>query len=215
MKRNDNVIFPLFQDRHLFACVKPAGMLTQPDDTARTSLEDIVAQTLQKQTGKPKVFVHPVHRLDRLVSGIVLFARTSKSLARCHEQLRNHTMEKIYYALVEGKVSKERGTLTHDVKKGHFKGKVEKGGKTSTLEYEVVKETQQGTLVKIRLKTGRYHQIRIQWAHMGHPICGDTKYGSHVKADQICLHHAELTFDHPISKERIRLTDYSAPFFTW
>jgi 23S rRNA pseudouridine1911/1915/1917 synthase len=195
----------LYEDNHIIAVVKPAGVLTQGDRTGERSLMDDVKDYLRIKKGKPLpgnaspaelqrsgVFLGLVHRLDKPVGGIVLFGKTSKGASRLSEQFRNHTIQKTYHAIVVGKPKEEKGVIKEQVNKISFFAEgftnktdaellkaVKKATKTRTaeLEYEVVKKNDKYSLLKILPKTGRFHQIRIQMQQMGCPILGDVKYG--------------------------------------
>lgn len=174
----------LYEDNHVIAVYKPAGILVQEDKTGDPSLLDQVKYYLKNKYHKPgNVFLGLVHRLDRPVSGIIIFGKTSKGSARLSEQIRNHEMEKVYHALVAGKPLKERGVLVHYIKKNPETNKVEirespfEGSLSAELSYEVVKTNGKFSILKIYLKTGRPHQIRSQLSSVGCPILGDVKYG--------------------------------------
>ena len=183
----------LYEDNHIIAVVKPAGVLTQGDRTGDENLMDMVKNYLKEKYKKPgNVFLGLVHRLDKPVAGIVLFGKTSKGASRLSEQFRNHTIQKTYYGIVVGKPKQERGIIKEQVNKISFFAEgftnktdaelldaVKKATKTRTaeLEYEVVKKNNKYSLLKILPKTGRFHQIRIQMQQMGCPILGDSKYG--------------------------------------
>jgi 23S rRNA pseudouridine1911/1915/1917 synthase len=175
----------LYEDNHLIAVFKPAGILTQGDKTGDVCLMDEVKNFLKKKYKKPgKVFLGLLHRLDRPVSGIVLFAKTSKGASRLSEQIRNHELKKEYHALVEGKLKNKSGViknyLLHDEKtnKANIFDTPKDGAQLAELSYEVEELQGKNSLLKINLKTGRHHQIRAQLAHVGHPIIGDKKYGA-------------------------------------
>ncbi len=176
----------LYEDNHLIAVYKPAGVLVQADDTKDGTLMDEVKYYLKTKYHKTgKVFLGLIHRLDRPVQGIILFAKTSKGASRLSEQFREHTVEKIYHALVIGKPKHERGTLVHYIKKDENVNKVEISEKPigvksqrAELFYEVVKSNGKNSILKIKLGTGRSHQIRAQLSAMGYPIVGDIKYGA-------------------------------------
>jgi 23S rRNA pseudouridine1911/1915/1917 synthase len=175
----------LYEDNHLIAVYKPAGILVQGDKTGDKCLMDEVKEYLKNKYQKPgNVFLGLLHRLDQPVSGIVLFAKTSKAAARLSEQIRERKVKKVYQALVQGIMPAESGTLVHYLKKDNEKNKVEVKEKEFTdslraeLDYEVLKSDGQNSWVKINLKTGRPHQIRAQLAAVGCPILGDLKYGA-------------------------------------
>lgn len=170
----------LYEDNHIIAVVKPAGVLTQGDRTGDENLMDMVKDYLKEKYKKPgNVFLGLVHRLDRPVSGIILFAKTSKGASRLSEQFRNHEIEKIYQAIVIGVPKESRGVLTNFLSKDEKTLKAEKSssGKEAILYYEVIKSNDKYSLLKIKLETGKFHQIRAQLSFAGYPILGDVKYG--------------------------------------
>ena len=184
----------LYEDNHIIAVVKPAGVLTQGDRTGDENLMDMVKDYLKEKYKKPgNVFLGLVHRLDKPVQGIVLFGKTSKGASRLSEQFRNHTIQKTYHAIVADKLDKPKGEIKEKVNKISFfaegftnksdeelLAEIKKATETRTakLSWEVVKSNERYSLLKVLPKTGRFHQIRIQLANMGHPIIGDVKYGS-------------------------------------
>lgn len=175
----------LYEDNHIIAVYKPAGMLVQGDHSGDPTLMDEVKYYLKQKYEKPgNVFLGMVHRLDRPVSGIVLFARTSKGASRLSEQFRSHTIQKVYHSVVLGIPPQPKATLVNYLKKDTDKNFVRvydtptPEALRAELDYDVV-ETKNGlSLVKIQLKTGRPHQIRTQLSHIGCPIVGDIKYGA-------------------------------------
>src|SRR3989344_2298802 len=192
----------LYEDNHIIAVVKPAGLLTQGDKSGDPSLMDDVRNYLMEKKNKKtpsdpsgqagNVFLGLVHRLDKPVSGIVLFGKTSKGASRLSEQFRNHTVQKTYHGIILGKPKEEKGSIKEKVNKISFfaegftnksdeelLAEIKKATKTRTAElsWEVVRSNDKRSLLKILPKTGRLHQIRIQMANMGHPILGDAKYG--------------------------------------
>ena len=201
----------LYLDNHLIAVCKPAGMLTQPDDSGKFSLMDMVKGWIKTEYKKPgKVFLGLVHRLDRNVSGVVMFARTSKGASRISEQFRQKTTQKIYRALVEGTPEPRQASLIHYLRKEKsLKATVFPratiNAKEALLDYEVIETFASTSLVDIRLHTGRFHQIRAQLSVIGHPIVGDKKYGarSALLEGRIALHAQSMVFNHPTSKEKI------------
>jgi 23S rRNA pseudouridine1911/1915/1917 synthase len=221
MKRKDKDLMLedsqiLFEDNHLIFVNKPAGLLTQPQDNCTDSLETSVKAYIKEKYQKTgNVFLHAVHRLDRVVSGIVLFAKTSKALSRLNASIREKDVEKCYIALCEGHFEKKSGTLEHYLVHDDYKAVVcSKGSpdaKLSILSYTVIEEKDASSLLKITLTTGRYHQIRCQLSASGHPIIGDKKYGSKksFEGDLIALHHYKMSINHPVTQER--LTVLSVP----
>ena len=203
MKSSDSAPEILYEDNHLLALMKPPGMLTQPNQTEKLSLEEWGKAYLKKKYEKSgNVYLHAIHRLDQPASGIVLFARTSKALSRMMSEMRLSRIQKTYHALVEGHLKERKGELLHTLSKSSFKSSVASSGKKAHLAYEVIKTLPQQSLIEIKLFTGRYHQIRVQFAHIGHPLIGDTKYGAQP-APRLALHHSVVSFYHPVSKENI------------
>lgn len=205
----------LFQDNHLFAINKVAGLLTQPSGTDQDSAETQAKQWIKEHYKKPgNVFLEAIHRLDKPVSGIVLFARTSKALSRLQAAMRSKQTKKIYFALVEGHLNNLQGFLeNHLVHDDYFARVIPSqtpDSKLARLKYQVVREYPHCSLVEIELETGRYHQIRAQFSALGHPIIGDKKYGSKHSyiPEGIALHHAKLQIPHPISGQ---LMTFEAP----
>ena len=164
----------LYEDNHLIAVYKPAGILTQGDRSKDVCMMDMVKDYLKEKYHKPyNVFLGLLHRLDRQVSGIVLFAKTSKGASRLSEQFRSRKVEKIYHAVVLGEPKQDREKLVSFLKKNE-KEKI----KRAELFYEVLAFNKKYSLLKIKLQTGRFHQIRVQLSLMGFPILGDIRYGA-------------------------------------
>ena len=184
----------LYEDNHIIAVEKPAGVLTQGDGSGEKCLMDMVKDYLKEEYKKPgNVFLGLVHRLDKPVEGIVLFGKTSKGASRLSEQFRNHTIQKTYHAIVLGKPNESGGVLKEKVNKISFfaegftnktdeelLAEIKKATitRTAELEYQVLKSNGKYSLLKILPKTGRFHQIRIQMQNMGCPILGDSKYSN-------------------------------------
>lgn len=200
----------LFNDNHLVIALKKAGLLTQPDASEEESLEDLVKKWMVQEYKKPgNVFLHCIHRLDKPVSGLVLFAKSSKALSRLNEQSRNMEIQRTYIAEVEGVLPEKTGRLDHYLIHGDHKAHIVKSGtegaKHARLTYEILAYKPHATIVKIALETGRYHQIRVQFSAIGHPIAGDKKYGSKTgDGNAIRLHCAEISFMHPVTKEILK-----------
>src|SRR5262249_4417135 len=178
------------------------------------TVDRLVKRYLKEEYRKPgNVFLGVVHRLDKPVSGVLLFARTSKAAARLARQFREGTVEKVYWAIVEGSVSRTAGTLEDWLRRDRDAGRVdvvnprEAGARQALLHYQCKGEHGGLTWLEIRPQTGRTHQLRVQLAHHGHPIYGDAKYGSiHTFGPAIALHARALTFLHPVRYEPITLT---------
>lgn len=193
----------LYEDNHLIAVEKPAGMLVQGDKTGDVCLMDEVKKYLKEKYGKPgNVFLGLVHRLDRPVGGVVLFAKTSKGASRISAQFRDRSVGKYYYAVVAGKMEEPQGEIFSFLKKDEEKNIVEvfpretPGASRAELSWETVEAGKNNTLVKIKLGTGRPHQIRAQFSSVGHPVLGDVKYGAPkaLAGGTIALFAASLTF---------------------
>ncbi len=178
----------LYEDNHIIAVFKPAGLLVQSaspvgggDERAGENLLDLMKEFIKKCDAKPgNVFLGLVHRLDRPVSGIVLFAKTSKGAARLSEQFRTRAVQKKYHALVHGKVASPCGVLIHRLVKDETQkiARVANEGSEANLAYTVIARNNEYSLLEIKLETGRFHQIRAQLSAIGHPIVGDIKYGA-------------------------------------
>lgn len=200
----------LFEDNHLLVLFKESGVLTQPTSAEDFSVESWGKQWLKEKYGKPgEVFLHAVHRLDKPASGVVVCARTSKALSRLQESMRTGDVEKYYVAVVEGKLDEKEGQLidylVHDEHKARVTSKGDPNGKKAVLQYKVLDERNGYSFLEIQLETGRYHQIRCQLAHRGHPLVGDDKYGSSKKFKLgIALCHFAFVIPHPITKEKMR-----------
>ncbi|MDD4931658.1 MAG: RNA pseudouridine synthase [Candidatus Colwellbacteria bacterium] len=173
----------LYEDNHLIAVKKPAGELVQGDASGEPSLMDRVKIFIKERDKKPgNVFLGLVHRLDRPVSGIVLFAKTSKGASRISEQFRERKTKKTYRALIEGEITPLSGTLrTNLIKDGSRRtAEISKDGKEAVLDYRTIEKGKRISLIEIDLGTGRFHQIRAQLSEAGHPIVGDIKYGAKI-----------------------------------
>lgn len=205
----------LFEDNHLIAINKKAGVLVQGDKTGDTSLTDSLSIFLKKKYDKPgNVFTGLIHRIDRPVSGLVLFAKTSKALSRMNIIFQKREVEKTYLAIVEGKVMDKKGHLvsflTKNVKQNKsYASRAEKeGSKKAELRWECLQYMDHYSVLKVIPLTGRHHQIRVQLSGMGHPIKGDLKYGSKRSNSDasICLHAWKLNFVHPVQKTAVSIT---------
>ena len=204
----------IFIDNHLIAVTKPAGLLTQPDRNTDESLINQTRQWIKEKYYKPNnIFLGLVHRLDRNVSGVVLFARTSKAASRLSKQFREGAPKKHYRAIVLGKLKEEHTTLVHYLRKekslrATVFPRETPTAKRSELSYEVINSLENKSLLEVSLSTGRFHQIRAQMAFIGHPIIGDVKYGAPepLLNQEIALYAHKLVFSHPVSNEEITLT---------
>jgi 23S rRNA pseudouridine1911/1915/1917 synthase len=204
----------LYEDNHCLAIAKPSGVTCAHFQGEEVTLDRTVKEYLKDKYKKPgKVFLGIVHRIDKPVSGVLLFARTSKAAARLSEQFREGTIEKVYWAIVEGAVQREAGSLEDWLRKNPETHRVDvmepqsPGARQSLLHYQRRGMYDDLTWLEIRPQTGRTHQLRVQLAHHGHPIYGDARYGSVATfGDAIALHARSLTFLHPVRYEPITLT---------
>jgi len=205
----------LFEDNHLIIVNKAVGEIVQGDKTGDTPLVDTLKAFLKEKYNKPgNVFCGVTHRLDRPVSGVVVFAKTSKALERFNDMLRDHSVKKTYWAIVKSCPSQQEGTLTHYLVRNEklnksFAYDAPKGdAKKAILRYKVIGHSENYTLLEIDLQTGRHHQIRCQLAAMGCPIKGDLKYGfpRSNKDAGISLHAHSIEFIHPVTKLPIKVT---------
>ena len=199
----------LFEDNHIIAVNKKPSQIVQGDKTGDAPLSDYVKNYIKEKYKKPgEVFLGTVHRIDRPVSGIVLFARTSKALTRLNEMFKNKEIQKTYWAVVKEKPLTSSGNLVHYLKKNEAQNrskafKVETpGALKSELDYELLAASESYFLLQIHPHTGRHHQIRVQLSSMGCPIKGDVKYGFKRSNDDasIHLHARSVQFIHPVSK---------------
>ena len=208
----------LFEDPHLIAVDKPAPLLTQAP-AGIPNLESLVKAYIKAKHAKPAgVYLGVPHRLDRPVSGVVVFARNTKAAQRVHAQFAEHSPRKIYWACVAGEVAPSTGTWEDWLRKIDDEAKAEPsaegepGAKRAVLEYHVLAKLDGGTLVELAPRTGRMHQLRVQCAWRGHPIWGDRLYGSgrefgppsdDARERVIALHARSLTIRHPFTKEEL------------
>lgn len=205
----------VYEDNHIVVVNKTSSEIVQGDKTGDTPLSEMVKQYLKEKYNKPgNVFIGVTHRLDRPVSGLVVFAKTSKALPRLNEMFRNGEVKKTYWAIVKECPKETEGELVHYLvrnekqNKSYAYDKEVKNSKKAVLHYKLIGRSQNYYLLEVDLKTGRHHQIRCQLAKMGCPIKGDLKYGSPRSNPDgsICLHARTVQFVHPVSKEMIRLT---------
>lgn len=203
----------LYEDNHLLVVNKPAGIATMGTAAGTKSMFTLAKEYLKWKYQKPgNVYLGVVSRLDSLVSGVLIFARTSKAAARLSEQFRDHKTQKTYWAIVEGTPDPKQGELVHWMSKDETRQKMVARSKKSPdsqearLKYQTVRELPEGTLLEVELLTGRKHQIRVQLASTGHPILGDRKYGSETAFPAgIALHARILTIEHPTLKKPVTL----------
>ncbi len=214
----------LYEDNHIIVVEKKPNIPSQSDKTGDIDMLTLVKNYIREKYNKPgNVYIGLVHRLDRPVGGIMIFARTSKSASRLSNQVREKIFKKKYLAVVDGKFEKDQGTLEDYLYKDerHNMSKVvkkeKKNAKLAKLDYKVLKynPVKDLSLIEVNLHTGRHHQIRVQLSNFGHSIFGDQKYGTRGKGKQIALWAYELTIVHPVTKEKISFKDYPDPIGTW
>ena len=202
----------VYEDNHIIIVNKTASEIVQGDKTGDTPLSETVKQYLKEKYQKPgNVFIGVTHRLDRPVSGLVVFAKTSKALSRLNEMFKTKEVKKTYWAVVKNRPPHEEGTLEHWLvrnekqNKSYAYDKERPLSKKAVLNYRLLAASDNYYLLEVDLQTGRHHQIRCQLAKMGCPIKGDLKYGfSRSNPDgSICLHARSISFVHPVSKEQI------------
>lgn len=214
----------IYEDNHIIVVEKKPNIPSQSDKTGDIDMLTIVKEYIKEKYNKPgNVYLGLVHRLDRPVGGIMIFARTSKSASRLSNQVREKIFKKEYLTVVDGKPEPKSGTLEDYLYKDERNNiskvvkKEKKNAKLAKLDYELVKhnEIKNLSLLKINLHTGRHHQIRVQLSNFGHSIYGDQKYGKRGKGKQIALWAYKLTIEHPITKEKMEFVDYPEPNGTW
>lgn len=202
----------LYEDNHIIVVNKTCSEIVQGDKTGDKPLSEMVQEYIKEKYAKPgNVFIGVTHRLDRPVSGLVVFAKTSKALSRLNEMFRTHNLTKRYWAIVKNRPPKEEELLTNylvrneRINKTFVYDKQVKEGKLSKLSYKVIAKSENYYLLEIDLMTGRHHQIRAQLAHIGCPIKGDLKYGfdRSNKDGGISLHARNVKFIHPVSQKEI------------
>ena len=200
-----NKLNVLYEDNHIIVVEKPVNVLSQSDSTNDVDLLSMVKDYVKVKYNKPgNVYIGLIHRLDRPVGGIMVFARTSKAASRLSEQVQKHEFSKKYLAVVNGKVSDSGEFVDKLERLSNGNTIVSKNGKEPILNYKLVEynKDKDCSLVEINLKTGRHHQIRVQFSSRGHALCGDQRYGVEDKT-QIALFAYHLSFTHPVSKERM------------
>lgn len=204
-----NKLNVLYEDNHVIVVEKPFNVLSQGDATGDFDLLNMVKHYVKVKYNKPgNVYIGLVHRLDRPVGGVMVFARSSKAASRLNKQFNEHTITKKYLAIIRGKMDKDSGTLTDKLEKlDNGNTVVSPNGKESSLEYKVLEYNKEYdmSLVEINLKTGRHHQIRVQFSSRGHSLVGDQRYGIRDNT-QLCLFAYTLSFTHPTTKEVMTFT---------
>lgn len=196
----------IYEDNHLLVVEKPVNVPVQEDSSTDIDLLNILKEYIKNKYNKSgNVYLGLVHRLDRPVGGIMVFARTSKAASRLSEQIRNKSFKKIYNAVVIGNIN-ESGTLKDKLLKDEKTNivKVDNNGKEAILYYKKLDYKNNMSLVEVNLQTGRSHQIRVQFSHYGYPLYGDNKYNKNaVSGEQIALFAKKIEFDHPTTKEKL------------
>jgi 23S rRNA pseudouridine1911/1915/1917 synthase len=205
----------LYEDNHLMVVNKHAGQLVQADAAGETGLEDAIKAFIRRRDNKPgDVFLGVVHRIDRPVSGAVVFAKTSKALVRLNEMIRRGEFDKRYWVVTESLLPAEEGVLVHHIvrdgktNRSHAHTSPKKESKEARLEYRLAAGSTNYYLYEVRLLTGRHHQIRAQFSKEGAPIKGDLKYGARRSNEDggISLHSRRVTLTHPVRKEPLTVT---------
>lgn len=218
----------IYEDNHLLVAVKPQNMLSQADNTGDDDILTLLKEYLKKKYNKPgNVYLGLVHRLDRPVGGVMIFARTSKAASRLSEQVRIRDFDKTYLAIARGRFKSRSGMLEHFLVKDEKTNIVSvaasegNGAKKALLDYEVIGEKDELSLVRIKLHTGRSHQIRVQFSASGHPLLGDRKYGNESgngngrQPEHIALWSAEIACRHPVTKEEMIFSCNPPEEFPW
>ena len=202
----------VYEDNHIIIINKASGEIVQGDKSGDTPLADLVKDYIKRKYNKPgNVFLGVVHRLDRPVSGLVVFARTSKALTRLNDMFRNGDIHKTYWAITRNRPPEEEATLTHWItrntqqNKSYAADREKPNSKKAMLRYRLIGCTDNYHLLEVQLMTGRHHQIRCQLAHIGCPIKGDLKYGAQRSNPDgsICLHARRVEFVHPVTKQTV------------
>ena len=210
----------LYEDNHIIVVVKPCNVLSQSDNTKHLDMLTIIKSYLKEKYNKPgNVYLGLVHRLDRPVSGVMVFAKTSKAASRLSKQIANHEFKKSYLAVVHGILNEKEGKLVNYILKENdnsSKITVKQDGKIAKLKYVVLEENKKEnlSLIDIDLETGRHHQIRVQFANIKHPLYGDQRYGFQDKK-QIALHAYKIKFIHPVQNIAMEFEKYPEKTDVW
>ena len=207
----------LYEDNHIIVVNKKANVLSQSDNTKDIDMLTLVKEYIKEKYNKPgNVYVGLVHRLDRPVSGLMIFAKTSKSAARLSKMIAEHDFEKKYLAVVTGTIKENDILIDYLGKDDNQSAYItdEQNGKKAILEYKTLENIDNLNLVEVNLKTGRHHQIRIQFASRGNYLYGDQRYGIQDKK-QIALHAYKIKFIHPVTKVELEFTKYPDKIGIW
>ncbi|KXH81961.1 RluA family pseudouridine synthase [Sporosarcina sp. HYO08] len=214
----------LYEDNHLLVVEKPVNIPVQADDSKDQDMLTILKEDLKVRYNKPgNVYLGLVHRLDRPVGGVMVFAKTSKAASRLSDVIRKNELERKYVAVVRGVPKQKKAQLTHYLFKDTKKNQVfavaqnDKRGKKAILDYEMIDTDGELSLLSVHLHTGRSHQIRVQLSTSGFPLYGDQKYGQHVNkpGQQIALWAHTLSFPHPTTKEIITVQSFPPKEYPW
>ncbi|MEG1409259.1 MAG: RluA family pseudouridine synthase [Terrisporobacter sp.] len=214
----------IYEDNHLLVVEKPVNILSQGDDTNDKDMVNLLKDYVKVKYNKPgNVFIGLIHRLDRPVGGVMVFAKTSKAASRLSEQVRNKTFKKTYRAVLNGNMKKDDDTLKdylYKNKKTNMVSVVNKGhkeAKDAELSYETLDKKDNFSIVEVDLKTGRSHQIRVQFASRKHPLFGDQRYGQDInkKGDQIALWSYKIEINHPTTKEKMEFICEPPSKYPW
>jgi 23S rRNA pseudouridine1911/1915/1917 synthase len=214
----------LYEDNHVIVVVKPTNVPTQEDHSRDPDLLTLIKADLKQRHQKPgNVYLGLVHRLDRPVGGVMVFAKTSKAASRLSDAVRTRTIRKEYTAVVNGRPKEPQGSLRHHLLKDERTNTVsvvpagKPGAKEALLDYRVLGSLEGLSLVRIELHTGRPHQIRVQFAAIGCPLVGDQRYGAHLTkpGQQIALWSTQLSFEHPTTKEQLHFSSEPPRSFPW
>lgn len=214
----------IYEDNHIIVVQKIPNIPSQGDKTGDMDMLTIIKQYIKQKDNKPgNVYLGLIHRLDRPVGGVMVFAKTSKAAARLSEQVRNKELKKEYLVVADGKFQNNAGHLENYLLKNERNNlskvvKPEtKNSKLAVLDYEIIKYNEETNLsvVKVKLHTGRHHQIRVQLSNIGHSIYGDQKYGTRGHGKQIALWAYKLSFNHPITKQELSFENLPEKNGTW
>lgn len=214
----------LYEDNHILIVEKPVNVPVQQDDSRDADLLSLLKEDLKIRYNKPgNVYLALLHRLDRPVGGAIVFAKTSKAASRMSDLLRKQEIDRVYYAIVRGSIQHDSNTLTHYLVKDRQRNivsavsKESKGAKKAVLHYEVLGRENDLSYIKVFLKTGRSHQIRVQLKEFGFPLYGDQKYGAKENkvGQQIALWSHQLSFIHPVKNEKITVQSFPPSIYPW
>ncbi len=214
----------IYEDNHLLVVEKPVNIPSQKDISGDPDMLSILKDDLKRRYNKPgNVFLGLVHRLDRPVGGVMVFAKTSKAASRLSDQIRKRKFGKVYFAVIHGIPDKPENTVVHYLVKDGSQNLVravkdnEEGAKEAVLDYRVLDSRDGMSLVRIKLHTGRSHQVRVQFSAIGHPLYGDQKYGVKFSkpGQQLALWSAEITLIHPTLKEKMTFVSKPPDVYPW